>query len=336
MTEPTRFRADVPFSPLPGAAGPHAQTILGWLLRAPRRLDVERVRWGTPDGDFLDADVLSAPAEHPHLIVLHGLEGSSRAGYVREVLQGAASRGWGALALNFRSCSGEPNRSLRAYNSGDTTDALFAVERLRARGVSGPLVGVGFSLGGSVLLNLMARAGNACPLEAGAAISVPFDLDACAARLDTGRGATALYRELFLLSLKSKTLAQCRRMPGRLDEAAIRKARGIRAFDDAVTAPLFGYSSAEAYYADCSAGPRLRDVRKPALVLTSLDDPLAPASALSPNAAENAWLSVVMTSRGGHVGFVGGTWDRPSFWAEAQALHFFEQVLEEHARPVRN
>ncbi|MGA9525853.1 MAG: alpha/beta fold hydrolase, partial [Myxococcaceae bacterium] len=263
MTPIPRFTPTEPFRPMPGLAGAHSQTVLGSLVRRPRKATLLRERWTTPDGDFLDVDILEAAPEVPHVLVLHGLEGSSNAGYVREILRGVARRGWGALALNFRSCSGEPNRVLKSYNSGDISDATFALERLRARGVTGPLFGVGFSLGGSVLLNVLARTGDGCPLSAGAAISVPFDLDSCAHLLDAGGGLTAIYRERFLRTLKEKSLEKTKRHPGVLDPEAIRRAQGIRAFDAAVTARLFGFASAEDYYAQCSAAPRLPDIRSP-------------------------------------------------------------------------
>jgi hypothetical protein len=321
------FAPSKDFRPLAGFSGAHPQTLLGWALRRPRPVELHRVRWNTPDGDFLDVDLLRAPAKAPHVLVLHGLEGSSGAGYVREVLRDVASRGWGAMALNFRSCSGEQNRTLRSYNSGDIHDAVFALERLRGLGIEGPLFGVGFSLGGSVLLNLVGRTGEKAPLDAAAAISVPFDLDACARMMDAGVGLTRIYRERFLRTLRKKSLEKAAQHPGVLDEASIRAAHQIRSFDAAVTARVFGFASAEDYYAQCSSGPLLKDIRRPTLLVTSEDDPLAPARTLPHHAEQNPFLTIVRTSTGGHVGFVGGTLAHPRFWAEEQAICFFEHVL---------
>ena len=99
-----------PFEPAPGLGNPQAQTLLAYALRRPRALPLRRERLVTPDGDFLDVDWLEAPPERPHLLVLHGLEGSSASGYVGQTLHEAKALGWGAVAMNFRSCSGEPNR----------------------------------------------------------------------------------------------------------------------------------------------------------------------------------------------------------------------------------
>src|SRR5262249_40364441 len=156
-------------------------------------------------------------------------------------------------ALNFRSCSGEQNRLPRFYHSGEIGDALFVASRLRSR-ISGRLFGVGFSLGGNVLLVLLARAGEGAPLDAAVAISVPYDLQSCARLLDSGDGVYRLYRWWFLRSLRRKALRKLRSHPGIFDPKLVRAAGGIQAFDDAVTAPLHGFCDAADYYAQSSSG----------------------------------------------------------------------------------
>ena len=113
-----RFVPTEPFRPLWGASGPQRQTLLAHLLRRPRPPLLRRQRIDTRDGDFLDLDWLDAPADVPHVLVLHGLEGTPSSGYVRATLNEISRRGWGAVAMAWRSCSGELNRSLRSYCSG--------------------------------------------------------------------------------------------------------------------------------------------------------------------------------------------------------------------------
>lgn len=313
------------FRPAPGLDSPHAQTFFAALFRSRRRPPVVRDRWELPDGDFIDVDLLPAAAHRPHVLVLHGLEGSAGASYVAEVIRLCGQLGWGALALNFRSCSGEPNRLPSFYHSGETGDALYAIARIRER-VTGPLFAVGFSLGGNVLLMLLARTGDAAPLDAAAAISVPFDLQECARALDSSTGLTQVYRRWFLRSLKGKAEAKLRRHPGAIDAVRMRAARGIEAFDDAVTAPLHGFSSAGAYYAQSSSGPSIARIRRPTLLVSSRDDPLVPLPP-PPEALANPCVTMLSTEHGGHVGFVAGTLWRPRYWAEQQALHFLSRQL---------
>jgi predicted alpha/beta-fold hydrolase len=211
---------------------------------------------------------------------------------------------------------------LTSYSSGDTADSLWAIQRLEERLASSAVFGVGFSLGANVLLKLLADSGTDAPLRGAVAISTPFDLAACARVLD--RDGWSLYRTLFLSSLKRKALEKARRYPDRLDVAAIRAARGIWAFDDAVTAPLYGFDDAAAYYAGCSSGPRLREIRVPTLLINAEDDPLVPPEVLPGAPFENPAVTVLRVPHGGHVGFMAGSLLRPRFWAEEQALRFLD------------
>jgi len=274
----------------------------------------------------VDIDVLAGSAASPRVLVLHGLEGSSEAGYIAEVFRQAKHRDWGAIGLNFRSCSGELNRLAPSYHSGSTADVLFVARKLRQR--PGPLVAIGFSLGGNVLLRLLGETGGMAPFDAAAAISAPYDLQACARALDGGGGWPWIYRRRFLRSLRKKALDKARRFPELLDCNRLPTLSRIEAFDDAVTAPLHGFASAADYYARCSSGPILGRILRPTLLINAMDDPLSPAP-VPPDAFANPNLSILLTEKGGHVGFVGGSLLRPKYWAEQQAMEFLSQRIHD-------
>ena len=135
----------------------------------------------------------------PVLLILHGLEGSSRSHYAVGLAREALARGWRAVVLNFRSCSGELNRRPQFYHSGHTDDLDDVVRGLVAREPATRLAAVGVSLGGNVLLKWLGeREANAPAQLVGAvAISAPFDLVPCARGLDQGlrrRVYTAIVR----------------------------------------------------------------------------------------------------------------------------------------------
>jgi uncharacterized protein len=320
------------FRPAWGTSGAQRQTLLAFLLRRPRSPPLRRERITTPDGDFLDLDWLDAPADRPHVLILHGLEGSAQAGYVRATLSEVARRGWGAVAMSWRGCSGEPNRALRSYTSGETGDPRFVLRHLRSSGVQGPLLAVAFSLGGNALLRLLAEDGDRALLAAGVAISAPFDLDACARALDAPFGPAAIYRRHFLLTLKRKALAKLLAHPkSGLDAGAVRASRTLRAFDDAFTAPSNGYRDAADYYARASSDPVLGAIRRPVLCISAEDDPMIPGATLPPP-LPGPFLRWVRTARGGHVGFLGGSLLRPRWWAEALAVAFLETQMQSGGR----
>lgn len=322
------------FSPSQWLRNRHLMTITASLVRVLPRLPVHRERWELPDGDFLDVDRLDgATSEAPTVLICHGLEGSSQAGYVLGVMEQARARGLASVALNFRSCSGEPNRLPRFYHSGETSDLGYVIDRLLAEHPGRALGLVGFSLGGNVVAKYLGERGAAVPdgVRAAAVVSVPFDLARCCAAIDGSDLASLVYRERFLRRLRPKALAKARRFPGLIDEARVHRARSLREFDDAVTAPLHGFASAEDYYERSSSGPLLPEVRRPLLVISAEDDPFVPGSTLPLRALrENAHVTAQVSAAGGHVGFLSGPPWALRRWAEEQAAEF----IAAHVAPL--
>jgi predicted alpha/beta-fold hydrolase len=317
---------------LPGA---HAMTVFASVARVLPRPRPRRERWELPDGDFLDLDwfapppdaraVPGAPAPDAVLVVCHGLEGSSRAPYVRGLVAMALSAGLPAVALNFRGCSGEPNRLPRFYHSGETGDLALLVERLRAERPGRPIVLAGFSLGGNVVVKYLGERGEAAPPEVrgAAAISVPFDLERCARAIDGGGFWNWVYRERFMRRLRRKAAQKARRYPRAFDARRAAAAATFAEFDAAVTAPLHGFRSADDYWQASSAGRFVAGVRRPLLAISSLDDPIVPAESLPVDeAARNPFVTLQRVAAGGHVAFVAGWPLWPSFWAERRAVEF--------------
>lgn len=319
-----------PFQPPPWGRNRHVQTLAGKFLRPSPDLPVRRARWETPDGDFLDLDFVDQGLENaPLVLVLHGLEGNARRPYALLSYAALRRRGIAAVGLNFRSCGGEPNRLARSYHSGETGDASWVLDRLRTLHPGRTIGALAFSLGGNVLLKLLAELGEAgtASLRGAAVVSVPFDLAAGAEALESGP-LVRLYARHFLRTLVAKTVAKGALVEGSVRLDAVRRARTIREFDDLATAPIHGFASAAAYYAAASSAPRLAEIRVPTLILHSRDDPFLPETAL-PEAAfrSNPALLPVLTDRGGHVGFVEGPPWRPRFWAEEEAARFLAERL---------
>lgn len=328
--------APPPFDPPAWPRGPHLQTLVARLLRPTRSVRFRRERWETPDGDFLDLDFAGeaeADERSPVVLVLHGLEGCSDSGYVRQLCAELAARGMRAAALNFRSRGGEPNRLRRFYHSGETGDTAFVLGRLRERWPRVPIGAVGFSLGGNALVKLLGERGEAARelLDAAVAVSVPYDLAAGADALEEGLGR--MYTAYFLRSLRRsvRSKQEARGHDYGLEELS--DVRSLRAFDDAFTAPVHGFRDADDYYRRSSAARFLPEVRVPTLVIQARDDPFLPESALPLDAIRsNPWIVDAVSRRGGHVGFLEGVvpW-RPRFWAEEAAADFLGRAL----RPVR-
>jgi len=321
-----------PFQPAWWLPGPHLQTVVGKFLRPAPPLSLRRLRLDTADGDFLDLDVGPDPSpDAPVAVVLHGLEGSTRRAYLRLTLHALHRHGILAVGMNFRGCSGEPNRLPRFYHSGETGDLDVVLRELGRRFPGRPLGAVGFSLGGNVLLKHLgettARGGDQT-VAAAVAISVPFDLAGGTVVMEQGLMGR-VYTHYFLSSLLGKVEEKRELLESLLDLDRVRRARTLREFDDAATAPLHGFRNADEYYTLSSSGPFLDQIRVPTLLLQSRDDPFLPEDrGPEERAAANPWIVPAFVPTGGHVGFVQGPtpWGR-GFWAEEEAARFLAASL---------
>jgi predicted alpha/beta-fold hydrolase len=263
--------------------------------------------------------------------MLHGLEGTARSHYARGLFLEAAHRGWAADLLLFRGCGSEPNRARRFYHSGETGDLDAVARVLFSADRDAPFFFAGVSLGGNVLLKWLGEGGASIArrVVAAAAISVPFDLERASRHID--RGFARVYQRHFLRSLRRKALEKLQRYPDLVPRDRIDSARTLYAFDDAVTAPIHGFASADDYYTRSSSIGFLSRIDVPTLLLSAVDDPFLPADVLREVerlAAANPFLDVEFVEKGGHVGFVSG-WNplRPFYYAERRVAQFFDRTL---------
>lgn len=290
--------------------GGHAQTIVAARLVPLARVKYRRERWATPDQDFIDVDFAQpepAAASAPILVLFHGLEGCSQSHYARSVMRYFADRGWRALVVHFRGCSGEPNVLVRAYHSGDSDEGDWILRRVHARWPLAALHAVGVSLGGNMLAKWLGERGeDARFLTAAASVGSPLDL--VAGGMAISRGFNRVYTRMFMSTLRAKALAKAERFPDQIHAAAVLGARDLYDFDNAYTAPVHGYRDTLDYWTRASAKPLLKNVRVPHLALNARNDPFVPAGSL-PNAAEVSRDVVLeQPEHGGHIGFASGRW----------------------------
>lgn len=337
VSQPMSRRDDAfqatPYHPAAWLPGAHAQTIAGRFLRSRTGVHYRRERISTPDGDFLDLDWATvhgrpAPAaDAPLVLVVHGLEGSAASSYVLETCRALWDRGLRSVAMNFRSCSGEMNRTARFYHAGASDDVALVLELLAAREPETPLGMIGYSLGANMTLKYLGETGAGARVRAAAAVSVPFDLGAGSDKLDAsvmGR----FYTGIFVRSLRRKYRQKRALIGDTCNDARVLKARSFREFDGAATAPLHGFRDAEHYYGSQSSKNFLAGVRVPTLVIHAVDDPFVAEKAIERQAlAANPAFTAVITPHGGHVGFIAGPPWAPRFWAEAEATRFLAERL---------
>jgi len=313
------------FTPAWWCRNPHLQTLWPVFFRPWLRPPLRRERLELPDGDFVDLD-WTLNDRGPIVILLHGLEGSSRSHYARGMLNTLPRHGLRAVLMHFRGCSGEPNRLARAYHSGDTGDLDFLVRTLKAREPDTALAAVGYSLGGNVLLKWLGEQAEHAPVECAAAVSVPFLLHESTQRMQ--RGFSRLYQWHLMHNLKTSVARKAQRQPLPVPVHNLAGLRNFHDFDDHITAPLHGFRGAMHYYTTSSSRQFLSRIRVPTLIVHAADDPFMHRKVV-PEAGElSATVELDLQRHGGHVGFVGGRlpW-RPRYWLETRIPAWLRQRL---------
>jgi len=305
-------------------ANAHLHTIYGSTLAAKPKVAYRRERWETPDGDFVDTDHVDGLPDRPWVVLFHGLEGSSDSPYARTLMHRVRQRGWRGTVLNFRGCSGEPNRLPRAYHSGDSAEVNWVLRRLQPLRNGAPLYAAGVSLGGNALLKWLGETGDEAAglVTRAAAVSAPVDLMAAGEAL--GRGFSLLYAKHFLATMKARAEAKHARFPGIFDVERMRRSRTLREFDDVVTAPLHGYRDTDDYWTRASSKPLLARIAVPTLLLNAEDDPFLPREALPRPDEVSAAVRCHFPPRGGHVAFATGPFPGRIDWLPERLLHYFD------------
>ncbi len=314
-----------PFEPF--FKNPHLATLAGNFWSRPKvdqRWPVEAVIYRTePDVEVLVHAQRPDGAARGEIIFVHGLEGSSAAGYARSMSYAALEAGYATHRFNMRSCGGTENLALSNYHSGQTSDLLHVVRERRKKSDL-PIYLVGFSLGGNVVLKLAGELGDQARglVTAVCAISTPIDLKACSMAL--GRPGNFLYERRFLSRLRERIRLRHQQAPEIYSLEPLKKIRTIYDFDDLYTGPLFGFGNADNYYTTQSANRFIDKIRIPALLVQAKDDPLIPFAVYDhPAFRENPCLTLLAVEHGGHLGFLARR--RPRFWLDGLVTGWIEE-----------
>lgn len=206
------------------------------------------------------------------VVIAHGLGGSAAAHYARRATIAAADAGMASLRFSFR---GADRAGEDIYHAGLTDDFRAVIASPEVAPFERVYV-LGYSLGGHTAL-LAATQPLDPRVRAVAAIQPPLDLARGQVHLDR----TRFYRNYILRGLREIYRAAHER--GRIPTIdGIDRIRTIREWDDRIVAPHFGFDGADDYYARTSVGPRLGELRVPAIAVESRHDPLIPERLLRP------------------------------------------------------
>lgn len=294
----------------------HLETIIPSIFRRVELPPPESGILELADGDFVEYDHYQH--HNPKLVVLcHGLEGNSRKGYMMGMAKALLAAGHDVLAWNYRCCGKLLNRTERLYHSGATGDLEAVINHFAPHYSQTRLVG--FSLGGNLILKYLGELPERSAIISGAVtFSVPADLKNASFKL--ARTSNLIYSRYFLSGMKKKIKRKADTMPD-LKRFRVDGIRSILEFDECITAPLNGYSSAMEYYRVNSCLNFLNRISTPTLVINAKNDPfLTPGCSPAATYASHPFVRFLTPDQGGHVGFYksGGR-----YWSEDITVGFF-------------
>ncbi len=177
--------------------------------------------------------------------------------------------------MNQRNCGGTEKLTPTLYNSGMSGDYRAVLEELAGEGFE-RIFFAGYSMGGNLVTKMAGEYGEEFPpaLRGVCAVCPAIDLSACADALE--RRDNYLYQRHFVKGLMARYARKAQMFPGRYRTDGFGPIRTVREFDDAITAPCFGFRDAEEYYESAGAKRVTANVRVPMLLITAEDDPFVP------------------------------------------------------------
>ncbi len=326
-----------PFHPRRWMTNGHLQTIVGNLLPRPSALpapSAELVETTPAHGSQISTQVLcechwqppAVRSERPTVLVLHGLEGSSRSQYVIGNANKLWTAGCNVIRMNMRNCGGTERLTPTLYHSGMSSDVdavmrhYIRLHRLQSFAL------IGYSMGGNLVLKLAGELGRAAPPELRAVVGVSPAIDLGPSADALHLPANRLYEQRFVHALLKRFRRKGFLFPRAFDPRRSEGISSLRQFDHRITALYAGFRGADDYYFRAASARVLEHIRVPTLVLHAGDDPfirLLPET--RETIAANPCITLLETAHGGHCAFLATPEPdsgNDGYWAEHTALRF--------------
>jgi predicted alpha/beta-fold hydrolase len=324
-----KLNAELDFRPLPLLRNPHVQTVLGALVPGPdcpfpdRRCVVRLA-----DGDCLALHNNTPPgwkAGDPLALLVHGLSGSHASPHIRRLTSLLLARRVRVVRMDQRGAGAGVSLARGVYHAGRSDDVRAALGEMHSWSPTSPLLVIGLSLGGALVLRLAGEAvDRPVPgLARVVAVSPPIDLPSCSDLLSLPQNR--IYDQNFVRDLLIEARQRQRFFPDLPPLRLPRRRLTMRLFDDLYTAPRSGFADALDYYRSASCAALVPNIQIPALILTARDDPFIAVGPFEElKVPSNIMVRIV--NHGGHLGFLG--WDGRGGirWADRCAVEWILQA----------
>jgi predicted alpha/beta-fold hydrolase len=320
----------LPFKPLPLLNTGKRQTIAAiYLPDGPFICDKKTQIVPLSDGDKIVL-IENRPANWQEkdrvILLVHGLTGSARSKYLVRLAHKFTQAGYLVMRMNLRGCGEGHGLAQHLYHSGRSEDTRAVLCWLQRMFPNSPVTQVGFSLGANITLKMAGEDG-ATPsgnLDSLIAVSPPLDLEASVKLIIHKHNR--LFNDFFVKGLLEDIHALHQTYP-ELPKPVFPKLLNVYEFDDIYTAPRSGFVDAKDYYTRCSSKQFIDNITLPTLLLYAKDDPvISRRSFLKLPDKKN--IDVLITARGGHVGWIGHTGDFANWrWMDKAVVNWVKYCI---------
>ncbi len=317
---------ELPFDPLPIIAGNHQQTICGAFIQFQVSPRSKRVLIPLTDGDKISIEITTPRRWKPTdltVLMLHGLCGSHRSSYLIRMTKKLKKKGVRSIRINMRGCGSGRGLARNPYHSGMSDDILEVLKWVKENTPNSPMILIGFSLGGNIVLKLSGELKEKALqyFHKVIAVSPPVDL---LSSINLFRNpANQKYERYFLRLLKEDLVYRIKNFP---DFPKIEMPDDVHffEFDQILTAPYWGFKDPFEYYEKCSAKKVVPDIAVSCNILLSKDDPIVSYSSFE-NLILPSNIQIYMTQKGGHLGYLG--YPKKFHWLDHVLLQWIDESL---------
>ncbi|XP_064487648.1 protein ABHD1-like [Ornithodoros turicata] len=317
--------------PTPWCFTSNGQSIVAILLQEFRpQIAYDRQILFLSDGGeaALDWFVGGTDSHSPTVLFTHGITGDSQSYYLKVIVPMVQSIGCRCAVFNQRGCGGVPLKTARIQSCINTDDLGIALDAIKRRYPSGPILAVGYSMGGIVICQYLSQQADNSLIDAAITVSTPTDIHAASESLNSfGFNRVVNYyiaRKLVNFAERNRSVLE-----PKVNFEQVIQAKTIRQFDSCCTAVVLGFNNVDEYYEAASIRRKLGTVRRPLLFLMSTDDIFVLDTTPIREIESSVYLGAVLLPRGGHIGFVDGfLWPWPPFYAERFVYEYVKTLVK--------
>lgn len=292
------------FIPMPFLGSGLTQTLLPSIFPQQTYLEDELLTVTLEDGDkVLLMKNNSKSTCLGKVLIIPGLGTSALSDGPSRLARKLNSLGYSTYRFNHRGLGKGRQLAKEIYHAGRSHDIEAAIAALSLDGEILPIVALGFSLGGNILLRHAGRASlgleSSLPKELKAliALSPILNLEACTKGIS--KGAAKVIDKRFVSHAISYVQKRHRTWP-ELGEVKLPSRMTLSDFDQLYTAIQSGFKDAKEYYAYATAKTWLKHINVPTSVLMAENDPLG----IGEDFQYTPQIKATITKSGGHLGFI--------------------------------